>query len=125
MVHAIHGCSNDEYRGYLDAMVAFSPDLIIDDGGDLTVHAHKAATPEMLAKLIGACEQTTSGVLRMKNMTTAGSLKCNCFFLCYDVVFAPLLRCSAAPLLAARPRQTASPSGPTVRSALGWVDGAC
>lgn len=75
-VHAIHGCSNDEYRSFLDAMVAFHPDLIIDDGGDLTVQAHKDATPEMLAKIIGACEQTTSGVLRMKNMTTAGSLKC-------------------------------------------------
>lgn len=72
-VHAKHGCTKDEYFGFCRAVLATKPHLIIDDGCDLTVEAHKMGGG-VLDNVIGGCEQTTSGVIRAKNMTTAGAL---------------------------------------------------
>ena len=66
-VYATHGCSNEEYYKYIDAVVAIKPHLVIDDGCDLCVAIHQAS-PEIRAGVIGGCEQTTSGVIRLRNM---------------------------------------------------------
>lgn len=71
--HAKHGCSKEEYYGYVRSVLAVKPHIIVDDGCDLTVEAHK--TPELVAGVIGGCEQTTSGVIRARNMTADGALK--------------------------------------------------
>ena len=55
-------------------MLATKPQLIVDDGCDLTVEAHKLGA-DFLENIIGGCEQTTSGVIRAKNMTKSGALK--------------------------------------------------
>lgn len=73
-VHAKHGCSKEEYYSYCRSVLAIEPHIIVDDGCDLTVEAHKLGA-DFLARVIGGCEQTTSGVIRAKNMADAGALK--------------------------------------------------
>ena len=72
-VYAKHGCTADEYNRSLESVVEFMPEVIIDDGCDLTVALHKH--PDKVSSCIGGCEQTTSGIIRLKNMAKAGDLK--------------------------------------------------
>ncbi|MEM9136969.1 MAG: adenosylhomocysteinase [Cyanobacteria bacterium P01_F01_bin.42] len=48
--------------------------MILDDGGDLTGHIHEKY-PEMLEKIHGVTEETTTGVHRLMEMLEAGTLK--------------------------------------------------
>jgi len=50
------------------------PNLILDDGGDLTVMMHKEY-PELMKDIRGLSEETTTGVHRLYEMVTAGTLK--------------------------------------------------
>ncbi len=72
-VFAKRGLSTDEYYEYLNKVLDQHPDLIIDDGGDLTTLAHNY--PEKSDNIIGGNEETTTGVVRLKNMENAGALK--------------------------------------------------
>jgi adenosylhomocysteinase len=49
------------------------PDLIIDDGGDLTGTLH-TQVPELLPHVRGGCESTTTGVIRLRRMAAEGAL---------------------------------------------------
>jgi adenosylhomocysteinase len=53
--------------------VTDGPDLVIDDGGDLvsTLHTQR---PELLGRVRGGCEGTSSGVLRLRRMAAEGAL---------------------------------------------------
>eukprot|EP00040_Diaphanoeca_grandis_P039576 m.259477 g.259477 ORF g.259477 m.259477 type:complete len:655 (-) comp38118_c0_seq1:43-2007(-) len=72
--HCMHGCTQTQYFTFVKAMVDFKPNLIIDDGADLCMEMHNAP-PEVLEKFLGGCEQTTSGVIRVKNMAKQGAIK--------------------------------------------------
>ena len=75
-VYAVHACSTSEFYAAIDSVVSSRPQVIIDDGCDLTVRLTKTATAEGWIKdVIGGCEQTTSGVIRAQNMSSAGELK--------------------------------------------------
>ncbi|CAI8315523.1 MAG: adenosylhomocysteinase [PS1 clade bacterium] len=50
------------------------PNILLDDGGDLTQLAHEKY-PEMLDECVGVSEETTTGVLRLYEMAKEGSLK--------------------------------------------------
>jgi adenosylhomocysteinase len=52
---------------------ASGPDLVIDDGGDLvnTLHTERA---DLLSRVRGGCEGTTTGVLRLRRMAAEGAL---------------------------------------------------
>ncbi len=66
---------NDEaYYDCLRAILKQSPDILVDDGADLIVTAHKEYTTG-LAKVIGGQEETTTGVNRLKAMEAKGALK--------------------------------------------------
>jgi len=54
------------------------PNMILDDGGDLTVMMHDKF-PELMADVKGLSEETTTGVLRLYEMVTAGTLKVPAF----------------------------------------------
>ncbi|MDQ7091305.1 MAG: adenosylhomocysteinase [Methylococcales bacterium] len=54
------------------------PNMILDDGGDLTVMMHDKF-PELMADVKGLSEETTTGVLRLYEMVTNGSLKVPAF----------------------------------------------
>ncbi len=53
------------YENNLDKTLDFEPNVIVDDGADLTVKAHEKRR-EVLENLWGVCEETTSGVKRIK-----------------------------------------------------------
>ena len=45
----------------------WEPNMILDDGGDLTLRMHEKY-PELLEKVKGLSEETTTGVLRLEQM---------------------------------------------------------
>ncbi|MFZ5943528.1 MAG: adenosylhomocysteinase [Bacillota bacterium] len=71
---AWHGASDEEYFYHLNQAVEFKPNLIIDDGGDLVALLH-SKYPHLLEEVIGGCEETTTGILRLKSLEKEGSLK--------------------------------------------------
>lgn len=72
--YAWHGATNQEYFMHLNAALDFKPDLIIDDGGDLVALLHKERI-EQVNEIIGGCEETTTGILRLKIMSREHKLK--------------------------------------------------
>ena len=73
-VFAIHGCTEKEYFDDIRKVLEVGPNIIIDDGGDLVTTIHKEF-PELIPNVIGGCEETTTGILRLKAMDAAGELK--------------------------------------------------
>jgi adenosylhomocysteinase len=72
--YANHACSNDEYYTAIDAVLDHKPDITIDDGGDLIFKLH-TERQDMMPDILGACEETTTGVHRLKSMERDGALK--------------------------------------------------
>ncbi len=73
-VHAFRGCTMEEYDANIDKILSVGPDIIIDDGGDLVHRMHTAYT-HLLPKVIGSCEETTTGIIRLHQMERAGTLR--------------------------------------------------
>ena len=73
-VFAHHGCTMEQYEADLRAALACGPNIIIDDGGDL-VHLVHTELKELLPGVIGGCEETTTGIHRLKAMDRAGELR--------------------------------------------------
>ena len=73
-VHAVHGVSQEEYDRDLCAVLDAGPNIIIDDGGDLVERMH-SRFPHRIPQVIGGCEETTTGILRLKAMDRAGTLR--------------------------------------------------
>lgn len=71
---AWHGASEEEYFAHLNLLADFHPDLFIDDGGDLT-HLLHSQRPEDLKTILGGCEETTTGIIRLRSMDQEGALK--------------------------------------------------
>lgn len=73
-VFAIHGASEEEYFSHLKMVIEAKPNVIIDDGGDLVNLIHNEY-PELIGNVIGGCEETTTGIIRLKAMEADGKLK--------------------------------------------------
>ncbi|WP_423793220.1 adenosylhomocysteinase [Methanocaldococcus indicus] len=73
-VYAWRGETREEYYENLNRVLDHEPDIIIDDGCDLIFLVHTKRT-ELLDKIIGACEETTTGIIRLKAMEREGALK--------------------------------------------------
>ena len=71
----IHGASAEEYEAHLIETLKFRPHLIVDDGGDL-VHLLGGKCAELGKDLIGGCEETTTGILRLRAREREGILPC-------------------------------------------------
>lgn len=74
-VYAWHNATPEEYAAHLEAALAFGPNIIIDDGGDL-IHMLHTKRQDLLANVMGGCEETTTGILRLLSMEKEGVLKC-------------------------------------------------
>lgn len=73
-VFAHHGCTMEEYDAYIDMALDCEPDIIMDDGGDLIYRLHNERR-ELLPKIIGGSEETTTGVIRDRALEAAGKLE--------------------------------------------------
>lgn len=71
--YAVHGVTEQEYRGLLLEALACKPDLIIDDGGDL-IDLLSGEAAGLGVNLIGGAEETTTGIHRLRARAKAGAL---------------------------------------------------
>jgi len=72
-VNAIKGESDETYYKHIITALKHKPQLTMDDGADLVSTLHKEHT-ELAADVIGGTEETTTGVIRLRNMAVAGKL---------------------------------------------------
>ncbi len=89
-VYAWRGMTEREYFEAIASAASIGPDITMDDGGDLTVMLHKVAlgersgldyeigsgvlSPEIVKKIRGGTEETTTGVIRLKALQRQGKL---------------------------------------------------
>ena len=64
-VYTIHGDNDEDYIKHLEMALSFGPDIVIDDGGDFAMLLHSKHT-DLVPKIIGGCEETTTGVHRLE-----------------------------------------------------------
>ncbi len=72
-VYAKRGLTREEYYEYMMKTIEVEPDIIIDDGGDLTALALKDKS--IYKNIKGGNEETTTGIVRLRNMEKAKALK--------------------------------------------------
>ena len=73
-VFAKYGESEKEYWENYNKVLDVKPDIIVDDGGDMVYLVH-TKRKELLKKIIGASEETTTGVIRDRALENEGKLK--------------------------------------------------
>jgi adenosylhomocysteinase len=73
-VFAIKGEDGETYHRHIHQAIAHKPQILIDDGADVVTILHKEY-PELLPDILGATEETTTGVIRERAMEAAGVLK--------------------------------------------------
>lgn len=73
-VFAWYNSTKEEYTEHLNMALGDKPNIIIDDGGDL-VHLLHTTRTELLPSVWGGCEETTTGVIRLRAMEKQGVLK--------------------------------------------------
>jgi adenosylhomocysteinase len=70
-VWAWRGQTAQEYDHCIDEVLRKKPEVLIDDGADLHVAAHRSKTKGVL----GGCEETTTGVMRLRALEKEGKLR--------------------------------------------------
>ena len=73
-VFAWHGATAEEYHAHTAEVIKIAPNVIIDDGGDLVNLIHNEY-PDLIPNVIGGCEETTTGIIRLVAMDKAKQLK--------------------------------------------------
>jgi adenosylhomocysteinase len=72
--YAERGVEREEYYEALDAVIEHEPDVTVDDGADLIFRIHEQY-PEMVDGIVGGCEETTTGVHRLRAMDEDDALQ--------------------------------------------------
>ncbi|MCP1663053.1 MAG: adenosylhomocysteinase [Methanocalculus sp. MSAO_Arc1] len=72
--HAKRACTLEEYYAAIDRVLDAAPVITIDDGMDLIHRLHRGRR-DMLDSVIGGCEETTTGIHRLRAMTREGKLR--------------------------------------------------
>lgn len=73
-VYARNGIDRDGYYSHLNAALDIKPNVVFDDGCDLVNTLH-TTRQELIEGIMGGCEETTTGVIRLSQMTKDGALK--------------------------------------------------
>ena len=73
-VYSHRGMNTKEYFDYVRTVLDYKPNVVVDDGADLVATIHKDM-PELIPGILGASEETTSGVKRLRAMKNDGVLK--------------------------------------------------
>jgi adenosylhomocysteinase len=71
---AKRACSVDEYYAAIDQVLDARPVITIDDGMDLIHYIHTKRR-DLIKKVIGGCEETTTGIHRLRAMAAEGKLE--------------------------------------------------
>jgi len=75
-VFAIKGEDKKTYYSHIHSVLSISPSVTMDDGADLVSSLHKEKRyKDVITKVIGGTEETTTGVIRLKSMADHGVLK--------------------------------------------------
>jgi adenosylhomocysteinase len=74
-VHARRGEDADAYAAHVAACARRRPHVTLDDGADLVTLLHHGR-PRVRERLIGATEETTTGLLRVRALEAEGRLSC-------------------------------------------------
>jgi adenosylhomocysteinase len=72
--YAKRACSVEEYYAAIDQVLDAKPVITIDDGMDLIHYIHTKRR-DLIKKVIGGCEETTTGIHRLKAMAAEGKLE--------------------------------------------------
>jgi adenosylhomocysteinase len=72
--YAKRACSVDEYYGAIDQVLDAKPVITIDDGMDLIHYIHTKRR-DLIRHVIGGCEETTTGIHRLRSMAADGKLE--------------------------------------------------
>ncbi|WP_331235631.1 adenosylhomocysteinase [Natronorarus salvus] len=72
--YAVRGVDDEEYYEAIDAVIDDDPTITIDDGGDLVFRIHEQY-PHLIDSIVGGCEETTTGVHRLRAMDADGALR--------------------------------------------------
>ena len=73
-VFAWYNATPQEYEDHIRRVLEVGPNIIIDDGGDLVNLMHTEYV-DLIPNVIGGCEETTTGILRLVQLNKAKSLK--------------------------------------------------
>jgi adenosylhomocysteinase len=72
--YAKHGLSDNEYYKAIESVIDTEPTITVDDGGDLVFRIHEEH-PDLIEGIIGGCEETTTGVHRLRAMDDDNALE--------------------------------------------------
>jgi len=72
--YAKRACSVEEYYAAIDKVLDAKPVITIDDGMDLIHYIHTKRR-DLIKKVIGGCEETTTGIHRLRAMAAEGKLE--------------------------------------------------
>jgi adenosylhomocysteinase len=72
--YAKRGCTVDEYYAAIEKVLDAKPVITIDDGMDLIHYIHTRRR-DLIKKVIGGCEETTTGIHRLRSMAAEGKLE--------------------------------------------------
>ena len=73
-VFAWYNATEEEYNSHIRKVLEIGPNIIIDDGGDL-VHMMHTEFVDLIPNVIGGCEETTTGIIRLEAMNRKGELR--------------------------------------------------
>ncbi len=74
IVFAHKGETSEEYYTFINEIIDFKPNVTIDDGCDLVTEIH-TKRQEALPEIVCGCEETTTGIVRLRAMERDGALK--------------------------------------------------
>ncbi|WP_435348292.1 adenosylhomocysteinase [Haloarchaeobius sp. HRN-SO-5] len=72
--YAKRGVDDDEYYEAIEAVVDIDPTVTVDDGMDMVAAIHEDR-PDLIDTIVGGCEETTTGVHRLRAMDADGALE--------------------------------------------------
>ena len=72
--YAVKGEDNDRYYEHINTALDQQPTVTLDDGADLVATLHSSRTAD-LEDVVGGCEETTTGVIRLRSLAGQGKLK--------------------------------------------------
>jgi adenosylhomocysteinase len=71
--YAVRGVDDEEYYAAIEAVIDHEPTITVDDGMDMVAAIHDDY-PELIDSIVGGCEETTTGVHRLRAMDDDGAL---------------------------------------------------